>query len=64
LPNHSLITTWHNDIEEGIWFALFAADSEEVKIKEVVIPDMTDGHETQRVKACLEKIKTEESDKE
>ncbi|MFB9865495.1 DUF7684 family protein [Rufibacter immobilis] len=64
LPKHSIITTWHSDFEDGIWFALFAADSEEFKINEVVILDMTDGHETQRIKTCLEKIKTEESDKE
>lgn len=64
LPNHSIITTWHNDIVEGIWFALFAANTEEAEIKEVVILDMTDGQETPRVKECLEKIKTEESDKE
>ncbi|GGK80092.1 hypothetical protein ACD591_08070 [Rufibacter glacialis] len=64
LPSHSIITTWHNDFEDGIWFALFAADSEEFNIKDVVILDMTDGQENQRLKACLEKIKTEESDKE
>jgi len=62
LPNHTIITTWHNNFEDGIWFALFAANSEEFKIEEVVILDMTDGRETQRVKACLEKIKTEESE--
>ncbi|ALJ00694.1 DUF7684 family protein [Rufibacter tibetensis] len=57
LPNHTIVTTWHNDYEDGIWFALLAADSEEFKIKEVVIFAMIDGHETKRVKACLEKKK-------
>ncbi|GAB2537270.1 DUF7684 family protein [Rufibacter soli] len=64
LPKHKIITTWHSDFEDGIWFALFAAASEEFKIKEVIILDMTDGQETQRIETCLEKIKKEESDKE
>ena len=64
LPNHDIMTTWHHDFEEGIWFATFAAHDEEIRIKEIIILDMTDGAETQRVKECLKKIKTEESDKE
>jgi len=64
LPNHIIITTWHSDFEKGIWYSLFAADSEEVEIKKVVILDMTDGLEMTRVKACLEKIREEESGKE
>ncbi|KAA3437925.1 DUF7684 family protein [Rufibacter hautae] len=56
LPKHSIITTWDIDIEEEIWFALFAAYSEEIEIKEVVILDMTDGLEMPRVETFLEKI--------
>ncbi|GAB2775119.1 hypothetical protein GCM10027275_17730 [Rhabdobacter roseus] len=56
LPQHTIITTWHLDFEEGIWFSLFAAYSEEVIIKEIVILDMTDGSEIPRVKAFIKKI--------
>ena len=56
LPDHSIITTWHPNFEEGTWFALFAANSENVNIKQVVILDLTDGIEIPKVKACLDKL--------
>lgn len=41
LPDHAIMTTWHTDPEEGIWFALFAARHEEVVIDTIVLLDMT-----------------------
>ena len=57
LPNHHITTTWHNDFNEGIWFALFAAYHDEVSIDKVVILDMTNGSELKRIKKRLGDLK-------
>ena len=59
VPKHSIITTWDNELEEGIWFAIFAAHHEIVEIKKVIILDMTDGKETRRIQSALLKIRNE-----
>ena len=33
LPKHLIITTWHQDFQEGFWFAFHAARHEEVEIE-------------------------------
>ena len=53
LPEHHIMTTWHNDFDEGIWFALFAAHHDEVLIDKVVVLDMTDGIELNRIEKLL-----------
>lgn len=58
LPNHHIMTTWHTDFDEGIWFAIFAAHHDEVFIEKVVILDMTEGGELNRIKKLLDDIKT------
>ncbi|MES2617400.1 MAG: hypothetical protein V4613_05950 [Bacteroidota bacterium] len=57
LPNHHIMTTWHNDFDEGIWFALFAAHHDEVSIDKVVVLDMTDGIELNRIEKLLVDLK-------
>ncbi|MCB9237360.1 MAG: hypothetical protein H6580_05480 [Flammeovirgaceae bacterium] len=57
LPKHDIMTTWHTDFDEGIWFAFFAAYDEDVSIDKVVILDMTNGEEKGRIKNLLEKYK-------
>jgi hypothetical protein len=45
LPKHDIMTTWHHDFDEGVWFSIFAANDEDVLIDKVVILDMTEGYE-------------------
>ena len=56
LPDHSIITTWHANFEEGAGFALFAANSENVDIKEVVILVLKVGIEIPKVKAYMDQL--------
>ncbi len=53
LPRHDIITTWHTDFEDGIWFAIFAANHDEVLIDKVVIVDMTDGKEIDQINKLI-----------
>jgi hypothetical protein len=57
LPNHHILTTWHNDINEGFWFAIFAAHHDEVLIDKIVVLDMTDGNELIRFDKLLTDLK-------
>jgi hypothetical protein len=57
LPKHDIRTTWHTDFDEGIWFAVFAANDEDVSIDKVVILDMTNGQERDRIVKLLEEYK-------
>lgn len=57
LPNHHIMTTWHTDFDEGIWFAIFAAHHEEVSIDKIVVLDMTDGNELNRIDKLLTDLK-------
>ncbi|GAB3297955.1 hypothetical protein ACFQT0_01680 [Hymenobacter humi] len=59
LPKYDIITTWHNDFDEGIWFAIFAAYADAVEIKTVIILDMTAGKEQERIKEILNGIENE-----
>lgn len=60
LPKHDIMTTWHNDFDDGIWFSIFAANDEDVTIEKVVILDMTDGRESNRINNLLNKFSLEE----
>jgi len=53
LPDHDITTTWHRDLPEGIWFAVFVARREDVSIDKVVILDMTEGKEREEIKRLL-----------
>src|SRR5690606_38446072 len=59
LPKHEIMTTWHKDFDKGVWFGIFGAYDEDVQIDKVVILDMTEGKETQRIKNLIEKFSTE-----
>jgi hypothetical protein len=54
LPKHDIMTTWHMDFDEGIWFGIFAANDEDVQIDKVVILDMTAGEERQRITKLID----------
>jgi hypothetical protein len=57
LPKHDIMTTWHHDFDAGIWFAIFAAYDEGVSIDKVVILDMTNGLEKERITKLLDEYK-------
>jgi len=41
LPKHMIVTTGHEDLEEGVWFGVFTASNDECEIEEVVIINVT-----------------------
>ena len=49
------MTTWHNDFDEGVWFAIHSAYDDHVDIDTVVFLDMTDNGELARIKLAIEK---------
>ncbi len=57
LQDHFIMTTWHDDFEEGIWFAIFAAHHDELSIDKIVLLDMTDGKELNRINKLLMEFK-------
>lgn len=59
LPPHQIMTTWHHDFEEGVWFAFFSAVHPEVPIENVLVIDMAKGQELEKLKIVFSKIKTE-----
>ncbi|ADB41541.1 hypothetical protein Slin_5575 [Spirosoma linguale DSM 74] len=55
LPDHDIMTTWHADFEEGVWFSVIAAYHKEVDIRTVVILDMTSGQRIAEIQNALDK---------
>lgn len=43
LPNNLIITTWHNDLEEGIDYAINLAEHGNIPIQEVICLDISEG---------------------
>ena len=41
LPKHLIMTTGQEDFENGIWFGIYATDSNETEIEQVVILDVS-----------------------
>jgi hypothetical protein len=56
LPPHDIMTTWHDEVEECLWFALYAAHDETVLIDHVAVLDMTQGAALPGIKAYLETL--------
>jgi len=57
LPKHDIMTTWHKDFEEGIWFGIHSAYDEGFQIDKVVILDLTEGKERARIEKLLASYK-------
>ena len=53
---HDVITTWHDGLEECLWFALFSAHMDAVPIDQVAVLDMAQGAALPRIQACLETL--------
>jgi hypothetical protein len=49
------MTTWHEDFNEGVWFAIHAAHDDHVVIDKIVFLDMTDKGELERIERAIEK---------
>ena len=56
LPQHPILTTWHKDLDEGIWFGIFAARHDEVEIKDIIILDLTGGSKSDDIQKALKKV--------
>ena len=56
LPEYDIMTTWHQDFEEGIWFSIIAAHHDEIEIETVVILDMTNGQRMAAIQTALDKV--------
>jgi hypothetical protein len=41
LPKHAVMTTWHKNIEDGLWFASFCAFHETESIDKILCMDIT-----------------------
>ncbi|GAB4034755.1 DUF7684 family protein [Spirosoma jeollabukense] len=55
LPKHEIMTTWHHDFEEGIWFSIIAANHDEIAIEKVILLDMTNGQRINDIQMGLDK---------
>lgn len=53
MPDHFIMTTWHEDFHEGIFYAFDVSFHEQVNIDTIAILDMTDGRGIQRIKEIL-----------
>lgn len=49
------MTTWHNDFDDGVRFAIHSAYDDYVEIDRVIFLDMTDNGELERVEQAIQK---------
>jgi hypothetical protein len=52
------MTTWHDDFEDGVWFAIYAAHDEHVDIKNVIFIDMTENGELEIIRQVIKTTDT------
>jgi len=56
LPKHQVLTTWHNDVTEGLWFAAFAAFHETGPIPKIFCLDIGMKSNKELVLKLIDKI--------
>jgi len=56
LPPHAVMTTWHENVEECLWFALFATQTDAARIDRVAVLDMTMGVALPHIQAYLDTL--------
>lgn len=56
LPKHDIMTTFHHDFAEGIWFSIVAAHDDDFEIETVVILDLTGGARNDEIQAALSNV--------
>lgn len=53
---NSPMTTWHNDFDEGVWFAMTTAFNDTVEINKIICIDFTENKYKQRVIELIGRI--------
>ncbi len=61
LPKHDIMTTFHHDFADGIWFSIVAARDDDFDIETVVILDLTSGARNDDIQAALKSLSDEEA---
>lgn len=56
LPPFDIITTWHNTIEEGLWFAIYAAWNGPIEIDKIVCLDASESGNEPDIRELLLKF--------
>ncbi|TFF40664.1 DUF7684 family protein [Mucilaginibacter psychrotolerans] len=56
LPPFDIITTWHNTIQEGLWFAIYAACNDPIEIDKIVCLNASDGFSEPEIRELLLKF--------
>lgn len=59
IPNHQIMTTFNNDLDEQLWFSVYVANTEKVLIDTVIILDMTNGINRDVLDRAILKIQNE-----
>ena len=54
LPKHDIMTTFHHDFADGIWFSVVAAHDDDFEIETVVILDLTRGARNDEFEMALD----------
>ena len=58
LPDYCIMTTCHNDFDEGFWFAVSSAYGDDKEINKVVCLDITNDDMKTKLVDLIKKIKT------
>jgi hypothetical protein len=56
LPSHLIMTTWHDDFDEGFWFAISAAFGDGPEIKRITCIDISNDDFRPKLRELIEKI--------
>ena len=56
LPSHQVITTWHESIEDGLWFALNCAFNETVIIEKVYCLEIDKSSSKKSIEELIDKF--------
>ena len=56
LPKHDIMTTFHHDFADGIWFSVVPAHDDDFEIETVVILDVTGGARNDEIETALNNI--------
>lgn len=56
LPKHDIMTTFHHDFADGIWFSVVAAHDDDFEIETVVILDLTGGVRQDEIQTALKNV--------
>jgi hypothetical protein len=58
LPQHLIMTTWHYEFDEGLWFALYTAVGDGLNINKVICLDISNTDFRPQLQEVIRKIET------